>query len=117
MSEITFVESFSFHLNKKLMYFIFTSNCDYYRPRTYVRREVMFSQVCVCSRGGPRYRSRWGGVPGPGRGGSQVQVWGVPSIRSGGVPGFSKGKFFRHHIWLDTCSDWEKKFLSRDPPK
>ena len=24
---------------------------DYYRPRTYVRREVMFSQVCVCSGG------------------------------------------------------------------
>ena len=22
---------------------------SYYRPRTYVRREVMFSQVCVCS--------------------------------------------------------------------
>ena len=28
----------------------------------------------------------------------------------------SKGKNFWHQIWLDTCSDWEKKFLSRDIP-
>ena len=35
----------------------------YYRPRTYVRREVMFSQVCVCS----------GGVPGLGLGGGSPQ--------------------------------------------
>ena len=28
----------------------------------------------------------------------------------------SKGKIFWHQIWLDTCSDWEKKFLSRDHP-
>ena len=28
----------------------------------------------------------------------------------------SKGKNFWHQIWLDTCSDWEKNFLSRDPP-
>ena len=27
------------------------SSSLYYRPRTYVRREVMFSQVCVCSGG------------------------------------------------------------------
>ena len=47
--------------------------------------------------GGPRSRSRWGG--------SQVQVGGVPGLRSGGgtqsqvrgeggVPGLSKGKKF-----------------------
>ena len=57
-----------------------------YRPRTYVRREVMFSQVRVCSGGG------------------------------GGVPGLSKGKIFWHQIWLDTSSGWEKNFLSRDTP-
>ena len=28
----------------------------------------------------------------------------------------SKGKKFWHQSWLDTCSDWEKKILSRDPP-
>ena len=39
----------------------------FYRPRTYVRREVMFLQVCVCStfggRGVPHLRSGWGGTP------------------------------------------------------
>ena len=34
----------------------------------------------------------------------------------GTPPPPSKGKKFGHQIWLDTCSDWEKKFLSRDPP-
>ena len=33
-----------------------------------------------------------------------------------GTPPPSKGKIFWHQIWLDTCSDREKKFLSRDPP-
>ena len=28
----------------------------------------------------------------------------------------SKGNNFWHQIWLDTCSGWEKNFLSRDPP-
>ena len=32
-----------------------------------------------------------------------------------GIPP-SKGKNFWHQILLDTCSDWEKKILSRDPP-
>ena len=64
--------------------------------------------------------SLWGG------GGSQVQVWGGPRSRSGGGPrsrlgeggvtGLSKGKNFWHQIWLDTCSDWKKIFLSRAPP-
>ena len=88
--------------------------------------------------GGTRSQVQVGGVPGPGpdrgvrgpgpgRGGSQVQVRGVPGLRLGGVggypvsgpgggPGLSKGKIFGHQIWLDTCSDWKKKFLSRDPP-
>ena len=65
-----------------------------YRPRTYVRREVMFSQVCVCS----------GGVPGPGQGrrggfqvqvgGSQVQVQGGSQVQvqvGGGIPGPGRG--------------------------
>ena len=63
--------------------------------------------------GGPRFRS--GGVPGPVPGGSQVQG-GYPVSDLGGVASLSKGKIFWHQIWLDTCSDWEKKFLSRDPP-
>ena len=43
---------------------------------------------------------------------------GVPGLRfgGGGVPSLSKGKNFWHQIWLDTCSDWGKKILSRDPP-
>ena len=49
-----------------------------YRPRTYVRREVMFSQVCLCS--------TFGG----GRGGTPSQVWlggDTPSqVWLGGVP-------------------------------
>ena len=70
-----------------------------YRPRTYVWREVMFSQVCVCSeggfpglrfsggRGGPRSQIFGGGVPGlrflGGGGGSQVSDFqgGVPGLR------------------------------------
>ena len=74
--------------------------------------------------GGPRSRSRWvvsqvqvqGGVPGPGsvRGprsrGSQSQIWGR-------VPSLSKGKkFFDTRFGLNTCSDWGKNFLLRDPP-
>ena len=34
---------------------------DFYRPRTYVRREVMFSQVCVCSGGGSQVSDFGGG--------------------------------------------------------
>ena len=54
--------------------------------------------------GGPR--SRWGGG-----GGARSQIFG-----GRGVPSLSKGKNFWHQIWLDTCSDWEEKFLSRDSP-
>ena len=28
----------------------------------------------------------------------------------------SKGKKFWHQIWLDTCSDWEKKIFVKGPP-
>ena len=46
-----------------------------YRQRTYVRREVMFSQVCVCSTLG-------GGTP------SQVRRgYPVPGLGGGGTPG------------------------------
>ena len=69
----------------------------HYRPRTYVRREVMFSQVCVCSGGVPHLRSggvphlRSGGVGGypiSGLGGYPIsgRGWGVPHLRSGGYP-------------------------------
>ena len=80
----------------------------YYRPRTYVRREVMFSQVCVCSGGGSQIF----------RGGLRFSGGGCLRFSGGGggVPGLSKGKNFWHQIWLDTCSDWGKKFLPRDPP-
>ena len=33
-----------------------------------------------------------------------------------GDPPPSKGKIFWHQIWLDTCSDWEKKFCRGNPP-
>ena len=69
------------------------SRRTFYRPRTYVRWEVMFSQVCVCStfggggypipslgRGVPHPRSGQGGYPISGRGG------GSPHLRSGGYP-------------------------------
>ena len=61
----------------------------YYRPRTYVRREVMFSQVCVCSTFGGGYPvpGLGRGVPHPrsGQGGTPSQVWlvGVPHPRCG----------------------------------
>ena len=92
----------------------------HYRPRTYVRREVMFLQVCICSEGGgvpgPSLRSGGGGprsqifgggsqVPVSDPGGSQIlggvpglRFWGgVPGLRFFGgvvVPGLSKGKKF-----------------------
>ena len=75
-----------------------------YRPRMYVRREVMFSRVCVCSTfggGTPSQGWPWGdapsqvwprgypipgltrGVPHPSSGG----IWGTPLTRSGwGTP-------------------------------
>ena len=102
---------------------------DFYRPRTYVRREVMFSQVCVCSGGGPRSQIFGGGVLGLrfSGGGPRSQIfWGGPRSQIfrggprsqifGGVLGLSKGKNFWHQIWLDTCSDWKKIFCRGTPP-
>ena len=94
-------------------------------PAYVVRREgTVFTGVCLLT-----FR---GGVPGlrfSGRliqpwmeGGSQVSdFWvGSSSLRQGegggGVPVSVKGKNFWHQIWLDTCSDWKKNFLSRDFP-
>ena len=75
-----------------------------YRPRTYVRCEVMFSQVCVCSTfwgGVPHLRSRWdgvphlrsrGGTPSQVQGGTPSQVWGgTPSQVRGGTPSQFRG--------------------------
>ena len=80
--------------------------------------------VSVCSHfGGVPGLGLGGGVPGPGPGGGYLVSGpgGVPSLRLGGYPvsgpggtGLSKGKNFWHQIWLDTCSDRKKKFLSRD---
>ena len=78
------------------------------------------SQVSDFQGGGPRSQIFRGGTKSQiFRGGSQVsdfQGGGPRSQISGwGVPSLSKGKFFWHQIWLDTCSDWGKIFLSRDP--
>ena len=113
----------------------------YYRPRTYVRREVMFSQVCVCSGGGPR--SRWGGVPGLKifrgrgfpisdffRGGTWFQIWGgggLPSLRFlggvypvsdfwGGDPVSVKGKIFDTRFGLIHVQTGKKSFCQGTPP-
>ena len=84
------------------------------------------------SRGGvPGLNSRGGGFPVSGTGvipslrsggGPSLRSGGVPSLNSGGVlvsgPGgvpLVKGKIFDTRLH-DTCSEWEKKFLLRDPP-
>ena len=101
----------------------------HYHPRTYVRREVMFSQVCVCLGGGPRSQIFRGGCPR-----SQIFGGGLPGLRFlggfkvsdflGGVPGlrFSgcypvsvKGKIFDTRFGLIHVQTG-KIFLSRDPP-
>ena len=94
----------------------------------------LYFQSVHISGGGPRSQIFLGGFPGLrffGGGGGCSQVsdffggaqvsdffWGGPPglrFSGGGVPGLSKGKNFWHQIWLDTCSEWEKIFLSRDP--
>ena len=64
-----------------------------YLPPAYVvwREGTVFTGVCLLT-----FRAGGGG--------------------GGGVPGLSKGKNFWQQIWLDTCSDWGKKILLRDPP-
>ena len=99
-------------------------------PNPSLDRGVPPSQVQVG--GGPQSQV-WGeGFPVWGPGGYLVSVkgkifdtrFGLIHVQTGKkkifVEGPSpppvKGKFFWHQIWLDTCSDWEKHFLSRDPP-
>ena len=77
-----FIFSKIFIIKEKQQLMLFT--VVYYRPRTYVRREVMVSQVCVYSgggRGSPGLRFSGGGdVPGlrfsggERGGGSQSQI-------------------------------------------
>ena len=51
------------------------------------------------------------------QGGPRYQIFGgVLGLRFLGVPSLSKGKNFWHQIWLDTCSDWKKKFWRGTPP-
>ena len=74
--------------NGKQKNFITVDGVDFYRPRTYVRREVMFSQLCVCSGGGGYPIQPWkGGVPHPMSGG------GVPHpALEGGYPEYPSPK-------------------------
>ena len=101
-------------------------NFHHYRPRTYVRREVMFSQVCVCSGGegeGGRYQVSdfRGGVPGLKFSG------GVPGLKfSGGVPGLKffgggylvsvKGKLFDTRFGLIHVQTGKNFFCQGTPP-
>ena len=115
--------------------------CSFLPPVYVVRGKVIFilGNVCLFTFGrGPRSQI-FGGVPGlrclggsqvsDFRGGARSQIFGgaprsqifaggsqVSDFRGGGVPGLTKGKNFWHQIWLDTCSDWKKKFLLRDSP-
>ena len=92
--------------------------------------------VNISGRGGNRSSLGWGGYPNLGWGGypklglgvpGPKLGWGVPGLRSGGgtpsqvwggSPGtpHSKGKNYWHQIWLDTCSDWKKKFCRGTSP-
>ena len=105
----------------------------FYRPRTNVRREVMFSQVCVCSRGGGRPDPAFslgrvpiqiwmGGVPiqpwtggGPNPaldgGGSQSSLG-----RGRGYPVSVKGKFFDSRFGLIHVQTGTKNFFCRGTP-
>ena len=69
------------------------------------------SQVQVQIGGVPDLRSLGGSQVSDFQGGSQVS-----DFRGGGVPGLSKGKNFWHQIWLDTCSDWKNFFVEGPPP-
>ena len=93
---------------------------NFYRPRTYVRREVMFSQVCVCSGGGTRSQIFGGGTR------SQI-FGGVPGLKfSGGVPGLKfsgggylvsvKGKLFDTRFGLIHVQTGKKFFVTGPPP-
>ena len=72
--------------------------------------------------GGTQSQIFWGGYPVLVKGTIFDTRFGLIHVQTGeknfcrGTPPPSKGKNFWHQIWLDTCSDWEKSFLSRDPP-
>ena len=117
---------------RKIEFWQISCHWTYYRPHPKDGESYIFT-LCVSPHldGGGGYPIQpWtGGVPGlrfrggvPGLrfsgGGSRSQILGGVSQVSdfGGVPSLSRGKNFWHQIWLDTCSDWEKKFLSRDFP-
>ena len=114
---------FDFSLKShKCLFFIPVSNYCY-RPRTYVRREVMFSQVCVCSGGLPDPAldggrgGTWSSLGWGGRSQSRLgQGRGYPNLGRGGYPISGKEKNFWHQIWLDTCSHWKKFFFTGGPP-
>ena len=63
--------------------------CCFYCPRAYVRQEVMFSQVCVCStfRGGYPIQPWTGGGTQSSLGGGVPQPW------SGGYPNLGQGEY------------------------
>ena len=88
-----------------------------YRPRTYVRREVMFSQVCVCSGGGypvsvkgKIFDTRFGLIHV--QTGKKFFVKGCPTPPP---PPPVKGKIFDTRFGLIHVQTG-KKFLSREPP-
>ena len=118
---------------------------NFYRPRTYVRREVMFSQVCVCSEGGgvpvlvkgKFFDTRFGlihvqtgkknflsrDLPPPKVKGKFFDTrFGLIHVQTGkknfcqGTPPLVKGKFFDTRFGLIHVQTGKKNFLSRDPP-
>ena len=129
-------------MNSSTSFMIYLFTGYSYRPRTYVRPEVMFSQVCVCSGGrypvsikGKFFDTRFGlihvqagekifveGTPPPVKGKIFDTRFGLIHVQTGkknfveGTPPCSKGKIFWHQIWFDTCSDWEKNFYVKGPP-
>ena len=74
-------------------------------------------------RGGYPVSDFWGeGYPVSVKGKNFDTRFGLIHVQTGknifcwGTPPPSKGENFWDQIWLDTCSDWEKKFLSKHPP-
>ena len=119
--------------NRKIVFavsvMLFKFSC--YRPRTYVRREVMFSQVCVCSGGGVPGLRFSGGVPGlrfvGGGPRSQIFLGGVPGLRflggsqvsdfqGGGYLVSVKGKIFDTRFGLIHVQTGKKIFVEGPSP-
>ena len=71
-----------------------------YHPRMYVRRQVMFSQVCVCSTFGRGTPSQvWFGYPIPGL---MVGGYPIPGLNEGypGTPHHDLMGYPPHHDWM-----------------